>query len=268
MVAELGIVVGLYILTRLIPPQRQTVVAVMSILTALATVLAVADFAYRGISGKSLASFLESSQPPASKSLASKKSSETPKSVPVTITRVDGGSITTTLGYGIAVAKNSSLRREWIALHDPSMPVAFDGTPGVTTIYSAERYSGQYYYQAKFKIFTKEPVTAIQVRFLIFDVWGNHVRSLSFQQVTDIEAGVTRELEGRWSLYSENDVERHYASIAYVARVRLKDGRVVVASDEPVIEEARKFTARFTAEDLESKSEPREDKGADKSARR
>jgi hypothetical protein len=41
-----------------------------------------------------------------------------------------------------------------------------------------------------------------------------------------------------------------------VSRARLKDGWVIAAKDEPVIEEARKFSATFTAQDLEPGSKP------------
>jgi hypothetical protein len=48
-------------------------------------------------------------------------------------------------------------------------------------------------------------------------------------------------------------VEKHYASIAYIARVRLVDGRVSEAPTDAVIEEARKFSSKFTAAQLEPK---------------
>lgn len=54
-----------------------------------------------------------------------------------TVTKADGGRITTELGYGIALVKGSSLHREWIAVHDTAIPVDTDGTPGVDTIYGA-----------------------------------------------------------------------------------------------------------------------------------
>jgi hypothetical protein len=93
----------------------------------------------------------------------------------------------------------------------------------------------------------------MQVRFLAFDVWGEHVRTLSLMEVTDVPANSKKELTGEWPLYSENDVEKHYASIAYIARVRLVDGRVMEAPTELVIEEARKFSAKFTEAALEPK---------------
>jgi hypothetical protein len=136
-------------------------------------------------------------------------------------------------------------------VHDAKMPLSFEGTPGVTTVYVSRQYGGDFRYRAKFTVATKEAIRALQVRFLTFDVWGEHVRTLSFEEVADVASNAKKELTGEWALYSENDVEKHYASIGYVARVRLADGRVVEAPTELVIAEARKFSGKFTAAELE-----------------
>ena len=107
------------------------------------------------------------------------------------MTKADGGPITTELGYGIALAKNSSLHREWIAIHDAAMPVEIEGTPGVDTIYVSEKYSGSYQYEVKGKIRTNTAVSALELRFLTFDVWGNHFRTLSLEEVRDMKPGDT-----------------------------------------------------------------------------
>lgn len=39
------------------------------------------------------------------------------------VTKSSGGSIKTELGYGIVLNKESSLTREWITIHDDSLPV-------------------------------------------------------------------------------------------------------------------------------------------------
>lgn len=174
----------------------------------------------------------------------------------VTFTRESGGSVQTKLSSNIIVNKDSTLTREWITMHDPSMPVDLVGTVGVTTKYVRDRLHGEYQYEAAFSIDATTPVSAIEVRFLTFDVWGQHVRNLVFDEISDIQVG-TRDFKGQWRLYSENDCSRHYASIAYISRVRTRDGRVLEADPAPVVEEARKFAKKFTAADLEPKPESR-----------
>jgi hypothetical protein len=254
MIPEIGIMLGLYILTRVIPSGRRRLAAILSVATGLVAILVVADLAARSFPWSAASSFLRRPEPRAVVTPPSPAADNEPKAASAVVTRADGGSITTDLGYGIAVAKGSSLRREWIAVHVPALPVDLDGTPGVSTVYVRKEYSGEYNYRAKFRINTTQPIKAIEVRFLTFDVWGNHVRTLSSEDVVDIAAGVTKELQGSWSLYSENDVERHYASIAFIARIRLEDGHVLVAPTDAVVEEARKFSTKFTVAELDPKS--------------
>jgi hypothetical protein len=58
-------------------------------------------------------------------------------------------------------------------------------------------------------------------------------------------------MSSEWQLFSENDVEKHYATIGWVSRVRLDDGRIIVADEAPILAEATKFSSKFKAEDLE-----------------
>lgn len=69
-------------------------------------------------------------------------------------------------------------------------------------------------------------------------------------EVQDMPAGQT-EVKAKWDLLDENDCSVFYATIAYVSRVRTQDGRVFEAGVNPVLDEAKKFSAKFKPEDLE-----------------
>ena len=249
MIPEIGVIVGLYVLARLSSGGKPLIAKSLAILAIGVTVVITADLVVRGLTSGGIVALFKS--PPSSASGANPSASPGAAVPKGTVTRAGGGSITTVLGYGIAIAKDSSLNREWIVVHDPTVPVDLNGTPGVVTVYVSKQYGGDYRYRAKFTLTTAKAVRAAEVRFLTFDVWGQHVRSLSFEEVSDISAGATKDLTAEWPLYSENDVEKHYASIGYVARARLDDGRVIEAPTETVVEEARKFSAKFSAEQLE-----------------
>lgn len=164
-----------------------------------------------------------------------------------TVTKESGGSIKTDLGYGIVLNKESSLTREWITVHDSSLPADILGTVGVKTIYeSGDRYSsGRYKYSAEYTITAKEALSAIEVRFLTFDIWGDHSRNLSATDIVDMDAGSTKKFNAKWNVYSENEVSEYYASIAYIAQVRTKSGRVIKADPKVVLEQARKFSKKL-----------------------
>jgi hypothetical protein len=96
-------------------------------------------------------------------------------------------------------------------------------------------------------------------RFVLFDVWGQFTKTLSYTEIEDETAGTTKSFTPSWSLYSENEATEHYASLTYVARVRTKAGRVFEANYQPVVDEARKISARFQPEWLEPNPLPRPD---------
>jgi hypothetical protein len=62
-----------------------------------------------------------------------------------------------------------------------------------------------------------------------------------------------RSLVNEEDAVSENEMSEHYASIAYIARVRTADGRVIEADPAAAVAEARKFSKKFTPLDLEPK---------------
>jgi hypothetical protein len=172
------------------------------------------------------------------------------------VTRESGGSIKTELAPGIVLNTESSLHREWIAIHNDALPVDLVGTPGVKTIYdSGGRYSsGNYRYKANYLVKTNQDLMAIEVRFLTFDIWGELLRNLSTTQIMDLKSGETRNLDAEWNVFSENEVKQYYASIAYISQVRLTTGRVIKADPNMVVQEAQKFSAKFKASDLEPES--------------
>ena len=179
----------------------------------------------------------------------------------VTFTRGPGGSIQTTLGYGIKVNSASSLQREWITAHDSLLPVDLSGTIGVVTAYkTGSSYSyGDYEYRANVPVRTRDSLSAVEIRFVLFDIWGDFVKTLSMTEVEDVPANTTKTYSPAWRLYSENEASEHYASIAYVARVRTKAGRVFEANYTPIVAEARKLSERFTPEDLDPRRRPARD---------
>ena len=172
----------------------------------------------------------------------------------ISVTRSTERTIQTPLGFGIVLNEKSSLDREWVTVHDPSIPADLVGTTGVDTAYESGRSRADFKCTSTFSVEAREALSAVEIRFLTFDVWGQHKRTLVVTEIADLAAG-THAFEAKWRLFSENEASEYYASIAYISRVRTSDGRVVEADAGKVIEEARKFSAKFTEEDLEPETE-------------
>ncbi len=166
-----------------------------------------------------------------------------------TVTRSDGGPMKIDVAGAAVLNKDSALHREWIVIHHTGIPVKLEYEIGVT----AERVGRDYLYKSDIHVTPQEPIAALEIRFLLFDVWGSHIKTLSFTRVADLEPGGRQLGQAAWNLYSANEASEFYASIAYVARVRTKAGRIINSDIAPVLDEARKFSSKFSAEDLEPK---------------
>jgi hypothetical protein len=245
----------MYILARLVPTQWSRVSKVMAVIASVVAVACIADLIARGATGNGLSAQFHRDVPQKAVVVVTDKPSSTnaQKATTTTVSRTGGGSIRTELGFGIAVAKGSSLQREFVFVHDSALPVVVTGTPGVTTVFKHDGSRGEYRSSLNLELKTTKALRAIQVKFLTFDVWGEHVRTLSSEDVTDVPADTVKKMSSEWQLFSENDVEKHYATIGWVSRVRLDDGRIVVADEAPIVAEALKFSSKFKAEDLEAK---------------
>lgn len=171
----------------------------------------------------------------------------------VSTTKADGGSVTTVLSSGIAVNENSTLRREWVTVHDSRLPVDIVGTPGVRTVYErGGRYTrGDYEYEAEYTISVAQPIAAVEVNFILFDVWGIRTKTLSATDVEDFAAG-EHSLDASWRVFSENEVSEYYASVGYVAAVRTKSGVIFTADTNAVVDVAREYMENFTDDLLET----------------
>ncbi|MCY3930488.1 MAG: hypothetical protein OXH70_02095 [Acidobacteria bacterium] len=176
-----------------------------------------------------------------------------------TTSRTDGGSIQTKLGFGIVLNKSSSLRRVWVTVHDPErMRVELDGdesgNTGVRTIYKPgdSRYArGEYQYAVTASIRpVTEPISAVEVRYIVFDVWGNRIKTLSATEIVDLGPGGKQIFEWNWRLFSENEASEYYASLGYVAQVRTASGVVLRANTDYILDRAREFSSEITETDL------------------
>ena len=165
-------------------------------------------------------------------------------------------------GLGVQGNKGTTVQRQWVTVNDPESlglrllapepkrrraapldpatvgPTVLPGTTG-------SLYELEYRVEA-----LAESVTAFELRLLLFDVWGDKLVTLVATEVTDLRAGETREFDARWNVFPRTDAEVFYGSVAWIERVRLADGEVVVADHEFVLEQTEIFSTRLNVEDL------------------
>lgn len=124
-------------------------------------------------------------------------------------TSLDGGSIVTELGYGIAINRGSDLNRTWYVLNTEGSPLRLTNA-GIDTRYDDRSYE----YFPTGQVTTSTDVSAFEVRFLLFDVFGEHMQSLSGTEIRSLEADETLDLSeiGVWRAW-ENGVSEFLTSV-------------------------------------------------------
>jgi 4-hydroxy-3-methylbut-2-enyl diphosphate reductase IspH len=172
---------------------------------------------------------------------------------PLTVTAVDGGSVVTKLGYGISVNQGSSLKRQWFVVNDSTCPLQLQNA-GINTTYGDRDYS----FVPAGTAIAQEPIAALEVRFILFDIWGDHMKTLSGTDIRDLAAGATIKLTqvGSWRAW-ENDVSHYVTAVAFVARVRAQNGRAWGANTQAILREVEAAKLKATQE-LLMPSKPRE----------
>ena len=120
--------------------------------------------------------------------------------------------------YGVDINKGSTLQRESVLFNDPTCPVQISRN-SMTFDYSDRRLT----IAASTQIAIRQPVMAMEVRHILFDVFGQHMRNLSNTEARDFSVGASA-LKATWNLYDENDASEHLTTVSYISRARLVDG--------------------------------------------
>ena len=136
----------------------------------------------------------------------------------LTVSKKEGSSVVTKLGLGIKVNDGSSLKREQTTINDASCPIQLNDV-GIETSYSGERYS----FKSTGGLTTKEPIVAYEIIHLIYNVFGEHMTTLSNTQIIDIDGQKEFSKSASWYA-SGNNVSEYLICVSYVSNVRTKSG--------------------------------------------
>jgi len=157
-------------------------------------------------------------------------------------TNLDGGTVVTELAYNIKVNEKSALHRTWTVLNDLSCPVQLSDA-GIKTLFRGREYTFNAAGSAK----TSKPVQAFEIRYLLYDVFGEHLRTLSSTEVTDLPADFSFQLgkTGTWRAW-ETDVSQLLTVAAFVAQVRGEDGKIWRYNQKAIGDELGRIQLKVT----------------------
>ena len=161
----------------------------------------------------------------------------------IQVTTLKGGSVITDLGYNVKVNKGSSLQRTWVVLNDSSAPIQLDSA-GIKTAYGKRNYK----YRPVGSVLASKAVSAFQVRYLLYDMFGEHLKTLSGTEVVDVAAGASYPLTdiGTWRAW-ENDVSKLLTVVVFVAQVRTANGKIWRYDKDAIGDQLNQIHLRVTS---------------------
>jgi len=133
----------------------------------------------------------------------------------------DGGSVIVRGPNGL-LNQSSSLKRKWYAIDDAACTVRLNRT-GIYTKF--DNTQGTYAFVPVGSLTPKQAISAVEVRYILFDVWGQRIRTLSLTKLADSATSVDFRDSSAWPAW-EPEVSNLVTVVAFVARVRTADGAV------------------------------------------
>ena len=133
----------------------------------------------------------------------------------------DGGPVTVRSASGM-LNQGSSLKRRWLAVNDLSGPVLLNKAG----LYP--RFDEKEEVHVLMPVGTAQPsqaIAAVEVRYMLFDVWGEHLSTLTMTKMADTSTTFDLRDGSGWPAW-ENEVAQLVTVVAFIARVRLENGQI------------------------------------------
>lgn len=157
----------------------------------------------------------------------------------------DGGSVAVRTASGF-MNQDSSLKRRWVVIDDLNSPAALDHA-GVYSRFD-EKENMQYLKPAGV-VSPREAISAIEVRYVLFDVWGQHLRTASLTRLVDSSTHLDLRTGINWPAL-DSEVSQLVTTVAFVARVRTSEGDVWTFDPHRILRPFENLGLKITAADL------------------
>ena len=173
----------------------------------------------------------------------------------ITVSKSNGGSIVIDLGYDIKLNEGSLIEREWHTINNSKIPLEIVRDAGINIIYQSRNYSGDYLYKTIFNVLPKDDISAFEIIFITFNLWGEKTNNLVMTEVNEFINGMPKTIDASWKIFSENNASEFHTSLSYVSKVRLKNGKIIRANPSEIVKVAQNIADTFTKDDLKIKKD-------------
>ena len=155
----------------------------------------------------------------------------------------------------LLINKKSSLRRKAWAMNDDSMEVRFIEAPEVAAVNVSPDERLDLAYESRYSLQCLDTaLRAIEVRYLLFDLWGDCLTCLSATATQNLDAGDTLYRNNVWSVSIRSEMEDFFSSFAYVARVLTAKNQILTCDSRAIVAEVASLSARVTEPDLKPRA--------------
>jgi len=135
------------------------------------------------------------------------------------VNQYDGGSVALRSATGF-LNQDSTLKRTWYVIDDSNSPVRLERAGVTTRLDDKEKIQ---YFVPIGTLSPKEAISAVEVRYLLFNIWGERLRTLSLTRLADSSTHVDLRVGNDWPAL-ELEASQLVTVVAFVARVRMADG--------------------------------------------
>lgn len=149
---------------------------------------------------------------------------------------------------GANLNKESTLEREWIVVNDDASPAIISKLSGVKTKAEFKRTGMSYIFFTETPIRIIEPISAIQVKYILFNIWHEPIKVLAAIDIRDFEVGGAI-VKGKW-VTSIMEGEHFYTSISFISKIRTRSGKILVSDINQVMKVAKSLNKDFSEKDL------------------
>jgi hypothetical protein len=161
------------------------------------------------------------------------------------VNQYDGGNVALRTMNGF-LNQDSSLKRTWYVIDNTNSPVRLDRAGIVPHLDEKEKIQ---YFVPIGTVFPRQAISALEVRYVLFNVWGERLRTLSLTRLADSSTHVDLRSGNDWPTL-ELEATQLVNVVTFVARVRMADGQVWAFNPEPMADRIESLGFSVSTQDL------------------
>jgi hypothetical protein len=141
------------------------------------------------------------------------------------------------------INEGSSLTREWIVLNDSECPVQLANSVGINTVYRDRSIR----FTPTGNIKASQPITAYQILHVLYDVFGEHIKTLSNVDIKDINGDKSLNDKGSWYA-TDNQISEYSRCVSFVSKVKTSEGIIWNYNPVAIMTELAKVEIKYKEE--------------------